>query len=92
LTTLKPHSLRIHPEDDEIAIFTLATGEEIRIAFAEEMGQLGMKLSVHASKMLVVAPRSGNAVELKTPKSLIALEEGCMAIAANRRAETPKRK
>jgi hypothetical protein len=86
---VKP-SLSIHPEDPTVAIFKLATGEEIRVSLEDEMGIEGFKLYVGSSKLLVVRPRSGNSLELLTPRSLVELEQQCSEIGRQNREKSKR--
>ncbi len=66
--------------DGNAAVFTLATGEKIRVALTETgLGLYGHAIKVLAGQTLLIKPSAGNAIDLYTPRSIAAEE------AANRR-------
>lgn len=61
--------------DDHQAIFTLATGEKVRVSIREGgLGTIGYRLNVNTDRALLVLPSSGNSIDLMTKRSLAAEE------------------
>lgn len=58
--------------ENGLAVFTLATGEKIRVSFSAERLTLegyGLKIMTDRSKLLVV-PSSNNGCEITTPQAM----------------------
>lgn len=74
------------------AIFTLANGDEISVAFHERLSVEGLSLMVHQisgpAAILLTVPRASNALELFTGRSKKAQDEAIDKVVADRRART----
>jgi hypothetical protein len=73
--------------DGNAAVFTLVTGEKVRVSLIETgLGLYGYAVKVMAERTILVKPSSGNAVDIYTQRSMQAEEAENKRIVAARNA------
>ena len=74
--------------DGDNAVFTLATGEVVRVSIRESgLGLMGYRLNVNTDRgTVLVIPSSGNSIDVMTPRSLEAEQSEGRRIVAEREA------
>jgi hypothetical protein len=71
--------------DGDAAVFTLATGEKVRVSLIETgLGLYGYAVKVMAERTILVKPSSGNAIDIYTPRSAQAEDAENKRIVAER--------